>query len=76
MTRPDSREAGELYLDLLKRSLTNSLFAVEPDANRQTPRFMNHFIKHYINSPAVSMLPLSRFDNLQNCVVDILENGR
>lgn len=75
MTRPDSREAGELYLDLLKRSLTNSLFAVEPDANRQTPRFMNHFIKHYINSPAVSMLPLSRFDNLQNCVVDILEKG-
>jgi hypothetical protein len=66
----------DLYLDLLKRSLTNTLFAVEPDTDQENEvRFVQGFIRHYINSPAVSMLPLARFDNLQACIVDVLMRG-
>jgi O-methyltransferase len=66
--------APDLYLDLLKRSLTNSLFSVEPNNDKQNPRFIGRFIKHYMNGPAVSMLPLCRFDNLQECVRAVLED--
>jgi hypothetical protein len=73
---PDADLAADLYLDLLKRSLTNSLFRVEPDANRKDDlKFITGFIDHYIKSPAVSMLPLARFDNLQACVKDVLERN-
>ena len=68
--------AADLYLDLLKRSLTNSLFSVEPDANKKDElKFITGFIDHYIKAPAVSMLPLARFDNLQACVSQALKDG-
>jgi Macrocin-O-methyltransferase (TylF) len=68
--------AIDLYLDLLKRSLTNTLYTNEPDADQKDEfRFVQGFIKHYISSPAVSMLPLARLDNLQSCVVDVIERG-
>lgn len=71
-----ANHGGELYLDLLKRSLTNSLYSVEPDANRKDSlRFVNGFIRHYIEAPAVSMLPLARFDNLQACIQAVLDEG-
>lgn len=67
--------AADLYLDLLKRSLTNSLFSVEPDANKKDElKFITGFIDHYIKAPAVSMLPLARFDNLQACVRQVIED--
>jgi hypothetical protein len=57
--------AINLYLDLLKKSLTNTLYAVEPDMNEELEmRFVHRFIEHYIKGPAVSMLPLARFDHL------------
>jgi hypothetical protein len=65
-----------LYLDLLKRSLTNTIFEAEPDAD--TPdqmRYAHDFASQYINGPALSMLPLVRLDNLQACVVDVLQAG-
>ena len=65
--------AIRLYLDLLKRSLTNTLFETEPDADQENElRFVHGFIHHYINSSAVSMLPLTRFDHLQSCIEDVL----
>jgi len=64
-----------LYLDLLKRSLTNTIFDSEPDIDDDEFRFTMLFAKHYVNSDAVSMIPLARFDNIQNCIADILRNG-
>ena len=62
-----------LYLDLLKRSLTNTLFEKEPDADQKNELlFVNGFINHYIKSSALSMLSLKRLDNLQSCIEEVL----
>ncbi len=68
--------AAELYLDLLKRSLTNTLFADEPNADQQNElRYVRDFARHYIEGAAISMLPRVRFDNLQACISDVLFRG-
>ena len=65
-----------LYLDLVKKSLTNTLHTVEPETNQESEvTFVHQFIQHYIEGPAVSMLPLSRFDNLQACIADVVATG-
>ena len=66
-------DARELYLDLLKKSLTNTLYTLEPDTDQDQKKYVNDFIHHYIKGTAVSMLPQARMDNLQRCVVDVLE---
>ncbi len=72
----DGAEAVGLYLDLLKRSLTNTLFADEPNADDELEaRYVAGFVRHYINGAAISMLPLARMDNLQACVTDVLARG-
>jgi O-methyltransferase len=63
-----------LYLDLLKRSLTNTIFDVEPDIDDDEFRFTMLRAEHYVNSDAVSMIPLARFDNIQKCIEDILHD--
>lgn len=73
---PNTSRPMELYIDLLKRSLTNTIFTDEPDANQDdTPRYVAAAITHYQKSPAVSMLPLARFDNLQFCITDVIRNA-
>jgi len=73
VTTKDDATAVALYLDLLKKSLTNTLFAIEPDTNQGNQlRFVHDFIQHYIKGPAVSMLPLARFENLQSCIADVI----
>jgi hypothetical protein len=68
-----TRPAIKLYLDLLKRSLTNTLFNTEPDKEQKNELlFVRDFIHHYINSSAVSMLSLHRLDHLQSCIEDVL----
>ena len=64
-----------LYLNLLKRSLTNPLFDLEPDIDDDEFRFVRDRADHYVKGAAISMLPLGRLDNFENCVVDVLENG-
>jgi hypothetical protein len=65
--------AADLYLDLLKKSLTNTIYTVEPDKNQENEVLFTHsFIHHYIKGPAISMLPLARFDNLQSCIADVV----
>jgi hypothetical protein len=64
-----------LYLDLLKRSLTNTIFESEPDIDDDEFRFTMDFATHYVNSDAVSMLPLARLDNIRNCIESILRDG-
>jgi Macrocin-O-methyltransferase (TylF) len=65
-------EAKELYLDLLKGSLTNTLYGAEPNADGDQSLYVREFVHHYIDAPAVSMLPLARMANLQECVVDVI----
>jgi hypothetical protein len=66
---------ADLYLDLLKRSLTNTIFEREPDIDDDEFRFTMNCATHYVNSDAVSMITLARFDNIKNCVESILRNG-
>lgn len=68
--------ATRLYLDLLKASLTNTLFAEEPDVEDEIQtRYVQGFIRHYIQGSAISMCPLVRFENLETCIVDVLTRG-
>ena len=65
--------AAALYLDLLKKSLTNTIFEAQPNPDEEyAPRYVEGFIRHYMRGPAVSMLPLARLENLQYCVVDAI----
>ncbi len=64
-----------LDLALLKRSITGTLHASEPDAEAGDARFIVDFLKHYIQGPAVTMLPLARLDQLQHCVEDVIRRG-
>src|SRR5947209_5137083 len=76
LAAPDTDIPTGLYLELLKRSLTNTLFTAEPDAEAELqPRYLAGFVQHYIKGPAVSMLPLARFDNLQACVLDVIDRN-
>lgn len=64
---------GLAYLDLLKRSLTNTIFAEEPDAESDdVARYVNGAISHYQQSSAVSMIPLVRMDNILSCIADVV----
>ena len=60
----DASPSTELYIDLLKRSLTNTVFGDEPDVNKKN--YVAAAIIHYQNGPAISMLPLVRLDNLES----------
>jgi hypothetical protein len=71
-----SEPAIRLYLDLLKRSLTNTLFHKEPNFDQKNELlFVNSFIRHYIKSSAVSMLSLQRLDHLQSCIEQVIADG-
>jgi hypothetical protein len=67
--------AADMYLDLLKRSLTNTIFESEPNIDDDEFRFAMAFAAHYVNSGAVSMLTLARFDNIKSCIQSILREG-
>lgn len=64
-----------LYLDLLKRSLTNTVFESEPDIDDDEFRFTMDFTAHYVNSNAISMLPLARIENIRTCIESILRDS-
>jgi Macrocin-O-methyltransferase (TylF) len=66
---------AELYLDLLKRVLTNTLFDPEPDVDASQAEFLVGFLGHYIRGKAISMLPLARMDNIEACVTSVVANS-
>lgn len=71
----DGQRCRDLYLDLLKKSLSDTLVRSEPDAdNKNTALYVSKFIDHYINGRAVTMLPLCRLDNLWSCVKEVLHD--
>lgn len=65
----------DLYLNLLKKSLTNTLFEQEPDADGAQERFIPDFARHYIRGSAITMLPMVRLNNLQSCIEEVLKNN-
>ena len=78
-TRPDSAppalpadaSASDLYLDLIKRSLTNSIYAAnEGEGFDAVKRATGH------DSPptAHTMIGLRRLDQLQRCVEDVIRS--
>lgn len=76
MTDLTKAECGSLYLDLLKRVLTNTLVNEEPDASEgSTPRYVQAAIAHYQQSAAISMLPVVRLDNLHHCIEKVVEDN-
>jgi len=74
-SEPALPEVADLYLNLLKRTLTNTIFTTEPDTEADTLRYVGAAITHYQQSSAVSMLPLARMDNLQMCILDVVERA-
>jgi O-methyltransferase len=70
-----SDTARGLYLDLLKKSLSDTLHGTEPDAEAGGSRFMVDFMRHYVRGRAVTMLPRARLDHLQACVEDVIARG-
>jgi macrocin-O-methyltransferase TylF-like protien len=64
--------AAKLYLDLLKKSLTNTLLHEEPSRD-ESPQFIYQFIQHYIAGNAITMLPVTRLDNIQDSIIDLLK---
>lgn len=67
--------AVELYLDLLKKCLTDTLDREEPDINAGRARFVLDFLNHYIRGRAQTMLPRARLDQLQACIEDVLRSN-
>jgi macrocin-O-methyltransferase TylF-like protien len=69
-------DASTLYLSLLKKSLTDTLFNAEPDAdNASEAEFLDGFIQHYIKGHALSMVPVARLDNLEYCISNVVNNN-
>jgi hypothetical protein len=69
-------EPAELYLDLLKKSLTATLFASEPDHDQASQaKFLRGFISHYIQGAALTMLPIVRLNHLQSCISDVIKHS-
>lgn len=71
--RETNLDSRVLYLNLLKRVLTDTLFAAEPNADDEGMEYLQDFIRHYIRGRALTMVPLVRLDSLQRCAVDVIE---
>jgi hypothetical protein len=69
-----NRKMTNLYIDLLKKVLTNTLFEAEPDIDEAVHRFVPQFTKHYIQGQAITMQPMVRLDNLQFCVESVIKD--
>ena len=67
---------GSLYLDLLKKIITGTLYDEEPNHDDPDVRaFSMSFTMHYIRGSAISMLPRVRLDNLRDCIRAVVEEG-
>lgn len=76
MNTENRSPAIDLYLNLLKKSLTNTQFEREPEVGQESEdRFVHEFIQHYIKGGCVSMLPLARLDNLHFCLSEIIDHN-
>ena len=71
-TKP-AQHAVNLYLDLLARSLTGTLYEPEPDHdNPNVGKFVTAFTMHYMRGNAITMLPRVRLDNIRHCIETVI----
>jgi len=65
---------GSRYLELLKRTLTDTVF--EPEPVRGQPGFAQHFIRHYFRNPRpLTCVPRRRLDQVESCVRRVVAEG-
>lgn len=69
-----SSNSQDLYLDLLKAVLTNTLNSLEPEVE-EGPLFIHRFTQHYIKSGALTMVPIARLNNVQQCAIDVIKQN-
>jgi Macrocin-O-methyltransferase (TylF) len=65
----------DLYLDLLQKSLTDTVINDEPNIDQPPGSYVVQFTSHYIRGNAVSMLPRERFLNLRECIERVINDG-
>jgi hypothetical protein len=80
-----AQHAVDLYLDLLAKSLTGTLYQAEPDHdNPNVGRFVVAFAMHYMHGNAITMLSRVRLYNIRHCIEaligdnvpgDVIETG-
>jgi O-methyltransferase len=63
---------SDLYIELLKKVLTNTLFEEAPDVDDEADQFVAGFLSHYIEASAITMLPAARLDNIEDCVRQVI----
>lgn len=71
-------DARDLYLNLLKKTVTGTVYDDEPNHDfelREVGTFVRDFKAHYMEGAAHAMVPLVRLDNVQHCVTEVLRNG-
>jgi hypothetical protein len=61
------------YLDLLKKTLTDTIYGVEPDPD--SAAYVRDFLQHYVRGRAHTMVPRMRLDNVQRCLEEIHRTG-
>lgn len=65
---------GSRYLDLLKATLSDTVFSPEPV--RGSPHYQADFVRHYFaSSRALTCLPRRRLDHLEGCIRTIHAEG-
>lgn len=76
VSQADKVSVANLYLSLLKRVLTDTVFASGPNTETESAAgYIQSFIKHCIHGNAITMLPEVRLDNLQTCIEDVISNN-
>src|SRR5262249_48346448 len=66
--------SSKLYLNLLKAVLTDTVFESGPDPDVLSPAsYVQSLVKHCIQGRALTMVPISRLDNIQKCIEDVVE---
>ena len=71
-----NNDATDMYLNLLAKSLTATLYDDEPDHDSENVgSFVVNFTRHYMLGDAVTMLPRVRLGNIRACVEAVLRDG-
>src|SRR5262249_39043562 len=66
---------SQRYLDLMKAVLTDTVFQAGPDPDAlSAAAYVQRLVEHCIRGRALTMVPVSRLNNIQECIEDVLEN--
>jgi hypothetical protein len=75
MDRTERMSTSDLYLNLLKSVLTDTVLEAGPDPDTlSAASYVQGLVKHCINGRALTMVPMSRLDNIQKCIENVINN--